>query len=57
MITILMIIKMMISQFKESAVLCAESLKLFPLMAIALLNKTDTTRFAPRKMKILEKNL
>ena len=55
MITILMILKMIISQFKESAVLCAESLKLFPLMAIALLNKSDTTSFAPKKMRYSRK--
>ena len=55
MITILMILKMVISQFKESAVLCAEPFQLFPLIAVALLNKSDITHFARKKMRYSRK--
>ena len=58
MITILTILKMMISQFKESAVFCAEPLQLFPLMAVALLNKSDIYhKLCPQENEILKKNL
>ena len=55
MLTMLMLLKMMISQFEESAVFCAEPLQLFPLMAVALLNKSDITSFAPKKMRYSRK--
>ena len=54
MLMILLILKIN-SQFKESAVLCAEPLQLFPLMAVALLNMSDFTSFAPKKMRYSRK--